>query len=285
MRRGFIFSAILHIGLVLVILFGLPSFFHKTYPELNVVTVEVLPVSKLTNVPTAAPKPPKKQEPKKVLSATPPKKALPEPNRDSKPAITPPEPQKKPKPVAAPEPVKAEPVPLPKPEEKPKPQPKKEEPKPEEKDYFASAMKTVEDFEAVPSPNEEKKEDFTQVEDYLDSISEVPFKPGVPLSLSEKDAIRQQIMRNWSVLSGARDAENMVVTLHISLAQDGSVTSVGIVNKTRYASDAVFRAMVDSAVRAVHKSSPLKNLPEDKYDVKDGWSELELNFDPKESVY
>ena len=36
-----------------------------------------------------------------------------------------------------------------------------------------------------------------------------------------------------------------------------------------------------SAVRAVHKCSPLKNLPPEKYG---SWREMEINFDPKEML-
>ena len=35
----------------------------------------------------------------------------------------------------------------------------------------------------------------------------------------------------------------------------------------------------DSALRAVHKCSPLKNLPIDKYG---SWRAMELNFDPQD---
>ena len=49
--------------------------------------------------------------------------------------------------------------------------------------------------------------------------------------------------------------------------------------KSRYLSDGAFKAAADSAIRAVHKSSPLKNLPADKYG---SWKEFEINFDPKD---
>ncbi len=62
---------------------------------------------------------------------------------------------------------------------------------------------------------------------------------------------------------------------------DGSVTKVELAaDKARYYSDSFFRAAVDSAIRAVEQASPLKNLPADKYNVQDGWSEIDMDFDP-----
>jgi hypothetical protein len=47
----------------------------------------------------------------------------------------------------------------------------------------------------------------------------------------------------------------------------------------RYTSEPFFRAAADSALRAVFKCSPLKNLPPEKYG---SWREMELNFDPQD---
>ncbi len=44
-------------------------------------------------------------------------------------------------------------------------------------------------------------------------------------------------------------------------------------------SDAARRTLEGSALRAVMRSSPFKNLPADKYDA---WSEVVVNFDPSE---
>jgi hypothetical protein len=44
----------------------------------------------------------------------------------------------------------------------------------------------------------------------------------------------------------------------------------------------VFRAAADSAVRAVYKCNPIKNLPTNKYN---SWKEMRLNFDPSMQLY
>jgi hypothetical protein len=58
------------------------------------------------------------------------------------------------------------------------------------------------------------------------------------------------------------------------------VTNVRIVDQSRYASDAFFRAAADSAKRALlnPRCSPLK-LPADKYDQ---WKSITLSFNPKD---
>ena len=50
----------------------------------------------------------------------------------------------------------------------------------------------------------------------------------------------------------------------------------------RYSTDSRYRAFVDSTIRAVKASSPLKGLPAEKYDVRDGWRDVEINFSLKE---
>ena len=291
--RGIIYSVILHLVAFLLILFGLPSLYEQKSLEEQVITVEILPVSEFTNVRKIKPKPVVKPIKKDVTAAVEPKLSLPDPT--ARPVITP-----------APEPVIRKPEervkekaiePLKRPEPKPKAPKPKPEPKKEVKpvetpeEAFASVLKSVEELNAGKEDKEEEAEesvDFSDVEDFLSNVKNEPeFKPGLPLSISEKDAIRQQIMRNWSLssVSGGRDVQEMVVTLNIKMARDGSVSDVKIENQLRYNTDSFFRAIADSAVRAVLKSSPLKELPIEKYDVKDGWREIQMNFDPSEMFY
>lgn len=287
MRVAASISLMLHLGMVLLFIFGLPILFKpKTFQE-NVITVELLPVSAMTNVKLPKPAPVKKAKNKpKPSAATPPKVSLSEPVREKAPKI-----MVKPKPIQE---KKVEP--LPKELIKPKVNPKEEKPKEElvkkdepKVDGFAAVLKSVEAMQQTEDKSDAKDDGkadkFDKVEDFLANMEKDNYHPGVPLSLSEKDAIRQQIMRNWTVLGGARDAQDMAVTLEISLAKDGTVTGVEIDDKARYAGNKFFRAMADSAVRAVYKSSPLKHLPEDKYEGSDGWQHLKLNFDPREMLY
>ena len=110
------------------------------------------------------------------------------------------------------------------------------------------------------------------------------YNPNIPLSISEREAIIQQISKCWIVPSGARDAKSILVKLRVSLSQDGGLLDLNVVDKSRYDSgqDNFYNAAVDSAVRAVRRCTPLQNLPKEKYS---SWKEIELNFDPKELIY
>lgn len=278
-RSALFLSALFHISLIALIYFGLPSIMDKRVFEENVVTVELLPISEITNVKPQKKPAPTKKEKKTKLTALKPKPSLPDPNKEYAPKIKP-EPLPKPK---EPAPVKKDQAKKPVPVEKKQPTKKTAE-KPQ-KDMFASVLKTVEKIEEHNSDNKEQDDKLKEIEDFLSKSKQTNYKPGIPLSLSEKDAIRQQIMSNWTVLAGAKNAEDVVVTLNIALASSGEVVDVKIKNMLRYNSDSFYKAIVDSAVRAVYKSSPLKNLPPEKYDTKDGWRELELNFDPSDMFF
>lgn len=299
MRNGLIRSLVLHVVLFTLIYVGLPSFLDTSMNQEQIITVELLTVSEITNVKPRKVTPkakPEVEEKKEIIAAVEPKKSLPDPTR--KPVV---EPEPAPTPVVKKKPElkkeKKEEVAV-KPVQKPKPEPKapevKEKPKPKKEeipeDSFASVLKSVEEFKVSDEPKKQddtsKEADFSQVEDFLSNVrDETKYKPGMPLTLNEKDAIRQQIIRNWTVTSGAKGAQDMIVTLKISLSRDGSVNDVNIIDQGRYNNDSFFRATVDSARRAVYKSSPLQNLPPEKYDVKEGWRELVLNFDPSEMFY
>jgi len=297
MRSGIIFSAIIHILLVVVLLFGLPSYFEKKITEESAVIVEILPVADITNVKPRRKVVPKSKPKRKPSSSAKIKPALPDPTKKPKPKMSKPEPKPKKAPKIAKKP-KPEPkivqkdvkpiVRPPKKEEK-KVEEKKEEEKPE--DLFASVLNTVEEIETSQKDEKETEEDnldFSDIEDMLASSNDQPkYMPGLPLSISEKDAIINQIMRNWntSSFSGAKDAHKMIVTLIVIFNKDGTVEKITRKNTTRYHSDRVYRSMVESAERAVRKSSPLKDLPPEKYAVKDGWREMKINFDPSQMMY
>jgi outer membrane biosynthesis protein TonB len=288
MPKGLGYSVILHVALLLVIFFGLPNFFKDKVIEDQVVTVEILPVSEITNVKAAKAKPkPEPVKDEKKPDPTPPKPSQSEPEK-AKPVEPP-----KPEPVKTekkPEIKESEVKPLPKPKEEAKKEEKKEEKKKPEKkaeeDPFDALVKNLEKTQPQEK-TEEKKEDEPNFDDIANALAKSDvkqeFKPSLPMSVSEKDAVKKQVSDNWTILSGAKDAKDMVVTLKLSLAQDGTVKDVEIKNQARYNTDSSYRAVVDSAVRAVYKSSPLKGLPADKY--QGGWDEIELNFDPSEMMY
>lgn len=257
-NKGLIYSSALHGVILLFLLFGLPDFFRRdTNLEPQAISVEILPIAPMSNVPTKEVAPPKE----KIQEETAPKSR---PETHAKEEV---KEEQIPIPVKAKEVVK----------EKPKKQPVK--PKKAEEDPLKKIFEGIEKNAAKEGPKKEK----SATETAKKPSKSTHYDPGAPLSMSEKDAIRQQIENNWNAPVGAKDAANLKVLLHIELAQDGSVIKTEFTgDKGRYNSDSFFRAAVDSAIRAVERSSPLKNLPPEKYNVRDGWREMEINFDPKD---
>ncbi len=267
---GPFYSTWLHVALFIAVV-GVPATCSRDLPAPQVITIDLVPISEVTNIqPSSKPKP----EPKKPKKPAPKKqeKAEPKPKPAAKPK-PPPKPKVKPKPPPKPKP-KAPAPKKPKAKPKPKPAPKPQKPEPQV-DPFESVLKTVEELAEDTPPTPPKK-------DPIRAQNTPEFDPALPLSLSEIDAIVQQISRCWSVPAGARDAGTMAVRLRISLKRDGTVSRVVIVEQARYRQDVFYRAAADAARRAVLTCSPLKNLPADKYSR---WHELELNFDPKEMIY
>lgn len=149
-------------------------------------------------------------------------------------------------------------------------------------------------------PKAEDKPDPAQFSSLLKNLSQVKNQPsttgpavkkadgpaaGAPgiqsdkLTISQEDALRRQIEQCWNVPSGARDAQDMVVEIHVTVNPDRTVKAAEIVSNIP-ADDPFFRAAAESAKRAIlnPKCSPLL-LPEDRYD---SWKEMTLRFNPKD---
>jgi outer membrane biosynthesis protein TonB len=260
-RKGTLYSGVFHFLLLVLAIFGLPSILNLTPPpEPIAISVDILPVSEMSNVKPheVQPEPPKK--PVETLKETTKKPPSP-PVKTAKDTPPPPPTQK----VAKTD------------KPKPKPPEKKPEPKPKEDDLDA-ILKAVKDTAQEKKDKEqkanEKAESPAKSERYDDTM---------PLSLSEKDAIRNQIAKCWNVPAGAKDAQDLVVTLRLQLEPTGTVLSVELAssNQARYSTDTFFRAAADSAMRAVRQCSPLKDLDPEKYGT---WKDMELTFNPKDML-
>lgn len=103
-------------------------------------------------------------------------------------------------------------------------------------------------------------------------------KKSAPLTISEIDAIRQQIQPCWYFPAGARNPERLRVAIRLRLRPDGSLISAEVKDRARMASDSYYRAAAEAALRAVRnpQCSPLR-LPPAKYDQ---WKALTVEFDP-----
>lgn len=301
MRGSAISSGILHLGVVIAMVIGLPDFGR----ELEVappIPVEIVNIDEITRPkpaekpqPTPAPEPPKEipeapEPPQQRASAPPPPPPLeapqqearlpeppePEPAPEPEPEVVPePEPQPEPKPeVEKKEPEPAPEPPAPRPQQKPKvklaDKPKKEEPK---VDRLASILKNVEKLQEE-GPSRQRAKPKPQALPQQSALSDQP------MSLSEIDAIRRQIERCWTPPVGARDAENLIIDIQVNLGPDGRVLNTEALDRGRMARDPFFRVAAESALRAVRRCSPLE-VPLKKYSV---WKDLTLTFNPREML-
>ena len=97
----------------------------------------------------------------------------------------------------------------------------------------------------------------------------------VKLSQTEYDKIKNYIGKCWHTSIGASEVK-LIIPLKISANMDGSVNSVVIQDKIRYAKDTFYRATADSARRAVLDCSPLP-LPKNKAAL---FKKFFFDFDP-----
>ena len=101
------------------------------------------------------------------------------------------------------------------------------------------------------------------------------------MAISYIDAIRIKLRSCWNLDPGAKDVKNMKIVIRTSISPDGNVNSIEILNKDEYATSPWFKAVADSAKRALIVCSPY-NLPIEFY--KD-WKDIVFTFYPdKKSV-
>lgn len=312
MRYPVLASVLFHAAIVAVGFVGLPALRNPPpAPEIPIV-VELVDLGPVTNLPTARElkkEEPKPEPPKAVETPKPP--PPPPPKAKAPPPPPPPVPPRE-EVAAVPPPPKPKPAPKKEPKPEPKPEPKKEVKKPEPKtpvrlakakprrkppppDPFAGVLKTVERLKKQPPPEkqeekkkaktpEKKKDDFQQQIAKALSRRPTAHNPNRRMSISERDAlisaIRDQVTKCWSLPAGAKGAEDMIIEIKVAVNQDGRVRTANIENSGRMYSDPFYRAMAESALRAVlnPRCSPFK-VPIDRYEV---WKDLTLVFNPKE---
>lgn len=244
--------------MLLFLIFGLPSFLEPPHiPEPTSSTDRVVEISLVSNVPNEEKS--EKVKPNKPIEDT--RKTVKATPATSK-AVTPP------KPPAVPLPTPVKPV-------KPvKPDPNKDKQKPEKKD---DPMKEIfKDIENKARTTESNKPTEVKASDHT-SKSDKPFI-GNQLTLSELDFIKHQFEACWDEPTGSKDPQSLAVPVYVELNPDGSVIKVEFRGDSgRYNRDTFYRAAADSAVRAVHRCNPIKNLPAGKYST---WRETIFNFTP-----
>lgn len=286
MKGPLIISGIFHAALVIVAIVGLPYFKKTPDPMASAIPIEILPIAELTTTNKPPVQAPPAPEPEK-LEKVPEKKPMPPKVEEVKPP-EPPKPKKaaeakpKPKPVTPPPPDEAA---LEKTKEEVKPEEKKP-PEPVEAKEKAEEQDTSQDFTKLLKNLQDSK---PQVDETLpeSKTAEAPAPAPVAsfsqqLTMSELDALRQQLSRCWSIQAGARYAEDLVVEVRLIVSPERHVQSATVVDQWRYGQDSYFRAAADSAIRAVNspQCETLELNPE-KYDV---WKDMVVTFDPREML-
>ncbi|MBX7146239.1 MAG: hypothetical protein K1X44_02895 [Alphaproteobacteria bacterium] len=307
MTRSLIFSGIMHVVILILLIFGLPTMY--TLPELEPVMVVQVVTDSIDKVTTQANKPgaqtkkneekPSAPEPEKPVV-----KPVEEPEKPAPSPVTTPPPSAETTPTNAPEPtpakpeeslpeptpkedIKPVPVPQKKPDIKPKEEVKKIEPKKDQKktdkpvpDQLSSVLKNLEKRKREQSQdkNKDSKSQPTPQPPTDASEKSEAQNSGNPVTQGEKDAIMQQIRANWFIDAGAKDIETFEVIVLVWLQPDGTVSEVKVESDARFESYPAYKSFVEGARRAVLKSSPLK-LPPGRYnDMK----ALELHFTPQD---
>ena len=102
------------------------------------------------------------------------------------------------------------------------------------------------------------------------------------LSLSEEDALKAQIFGCWSIPLGLPYNENLLVRIKLQLDPDGLVTKSEIIDHARMnkPGQAFYKVLAESALRAIKLCQPLR-VPSTGYER---WKELQLNFDAREML-
>ena len=307
MRYGAIISGLLHVGILILVIIGLPGILQSERVEMVPISVEVVSIEELSKLQEkkTPPKPeakkplPKKPEPPRTSKKPPPPPPTkaPPPPEPPKPEPKPPEPKPpevKPEPVPKPKPKpKADPVPKPKakpaPPKKPEtqvaaktppaPKPKRKPKPPPKPDEFQSLLKNLaKDRRAVEKARADAPAKVVK------QVDEKPKRSALQarmMAASLAQSVNRQVTLCWSIPAGAKDAANMSVAIRIRLNADGTLGAAPEVEDTRrFGSDTSFRVVAESALRALRICAPLK-LPYDQYDL---WKDIIFTFDPKEAL-
>jgi len=321
MYRSVFISSGFHLGIIMLSIFTLPFIAKKPIDVPPLVSVELIEIGKITNIPYA-PKAKKiiekaKKENEKLTSEqAPPKKIKKEKNKKvnldkknekikeiaSKKAPTPKNKVKKVKKeklesIALPDQekkkVQLEEEKMQKPSKKPKKEKDikniKETIKPNIED---SKVKQVSEFEKKElfDPNniaaliDKSKEDFGETDKKLNKItqSQDSSMNNLKLTLSEEDALKAQIFGCWSIPLGLPYNENLLVRIKLKLKPDGTLIKTEILDHARM-------NMPGQSFYKVLAESALRaiqlcqplKVPTSGYER---WKDLQLNFDAREML-
>tara|TARA_Y100000741_G_scaffold272861_1_gene212960 strand:+ start:643 stop:1611 length:969 start_codon:yes stop_codon:yes gene_type:complete len=320
MYRSLFISSGFHLGIIVLSIFTLPFIAKKPIDVPPLVSVELIEIGKITNIPFA-PKAKKiiekaknkkeklvsDQAPPKKIKKSKNKKVNLKENKEIKELASKKSPsientknkikKEPPKSIALPD-KKKEIIQL-KEEKKQKPSKEIKKDKKLKKNLEKvkpniedSKVKQVSEFEKKElfDPNsiaaliDKSKEDFGETNEKLNKITQSKDKSMdfSKLTLSEEDALKAQIFGCWSIPLGLPYNENLLVRIKLKLKPDGSLIKTEILDHARMnmPGQGFYKVLAESALRAIQLCQPLK-VPTSGYER---WKDLQLNFDAREML-
>ena len=102
------------------------------------------------------------------------------------------------------------------------------------------------------------------------------------LTLNEEDALKAQIFGCWSIPLGLPYNKNLLVRIKLKLKPDGSVIKTEILDHARMnkPGQGFYKVLAESALRAIQLCQPLR-VPTTGYER---WKDLQLNFDARDML-
>jgi hypothetical protein len=197
-------------------------------------------------------------------------------------------PAPKPKPAEPPKVVEAKPPPPapapPQPRAKPTPPPPETPPptqaKPADMSQIAALINRMQKPQAPQAPQPPSP---TPAQSRPSPPSPVPPRLDAPVTQSEKDFIRGQIERRWSVDPGARDANQLVVRIRFYMNPDGTVRGQPEILNQSDLTTGYARSAAESARRAILMAQPIK-FPEGSDPTRWTRDEIVLTFNPRDMI-
>ena len=296
MKRSAFLSALLHAFIILLLMFNFSLTPEKSKP-LPPLMVDIAKLATIRQAPKLAPEAGEKKITKpidEIPIPTEESQTKPEPIKEE--PKTEKEPIKKPEEIKKPEPPKKKEDVKKKPEEPKKPKKKEPEKKDKQEKPKKNDDKKLVDLEekkkvkTTKAPDKKSKQTLDQILDEIkeedkrdvDRVSDgAPAQAiGNELTMTEEDLIRAHYKKCWFVHKGMKNWREQKVEIHATFGLDGSVAKSEVVDKGRYASDSMFKAAAERALRAIRdpECQPLP-LPLDKYDL---WKDMIIEFDPKD---
>ena len=268
MTKSFLLSVCFHISIIILTAITLPSMLKKPIDLPPIISVELIQISDITNIPYAPKakkvleKIKKEKEKERIVSEQAPPKIV-----------------KKEKPDA---------IPLPDEVKKQKKiETKKQNPKKieteikqtsefEKKELFdPDQIAALIDKSKIEKAETNRKDDKITQDQEKDSLT-------TSLTLSEEDALKAQIFGCWSIPLGLPYDENLLVRIKLKLKKDGTVIKSEILDHARMNTpgQSFYKVLAESALRAIRLCQPLR-VPTTGYDR---WKDLQLNFDANEML-